>query len=171
MSSWCIVNNEENWLPSQIKDWLNLKNKKVSKRGSVTGTGKIASPQSPTEFWKNHPLRSCQQLWPFIGGGWNRGAWNILENMVGPQNFEKVDRGATKRFWFILPQNCISILWHDSKIGTLWWSVALQWMVHNRGLQKVFIHSMGAAKCFYTFKGECMWAFLPSETISALPLP
>ncbi len=41
-----MVNNEENWLPGQIKGWFNKK-KKVPKKCSVPGTGKILSPQSP----------------------------------------------------------------------------------------------------------------------------
>ncbi len=47
MSSWSMVNNEENWLPWQIKDWFNKKLKKVPKKCSVPGTGKLSSPQSP----------------------------------------------------------------------------------------------------------------------------
>ncbi len=41
--SWSMVNNEENWLPWQIKDWFNEK-KEFPKNWSVPGTGKISSP-------------------------------------------------------------------------------------------------------------------------------
>ncbi len=40
-----MVNNEENWLPLQIKDWFNKK-KKIPIKCSVPGTSKISSPQS-----------------------------------------------------------------------------------------------------------------------------
>ncbi len=47
MCSWSMVNNEENWLPWQIKDWFNKNKNKVRKRCSVPGTGKMSSPQFP----------------------------------------------------------------------------------------------------------------------------
>ncbi len=47
MCSWSIVNNEENGLPWQIKDWLNKNNKKFPKSAQSMGLAKfqIHSPQ------------------------------------------------------------------------------------------------------------------------------
>ncbi len=47
MSSWTMVNNEENWLLLQIKDWFNLKNKKSPKGAQSLGLVKfkVPSPQ------------------------------------------------------------------------------------------------------------------------------
>ncbi len=47
MCSWCMVNNEENWLPWQIKDWFNKTNIKSPKSAPSLGLVKfqIPSPQ------------------------------------------------------------------------------------------------------------------------------
>ncbi len=44
MYSWSMVNNEENWLPCQIKDSLNKKNKKSPKGAQSLGLVKFQSP-------------------------------------------------------------------------------------------------------------------------------
>ncbi len=47
MCSWSMVNNEENWLLWQIKDWFNNKNKKYPKSAQSLGLVKfqVPSPQ------------------------------------------------------------------------------------------------------------------------------
>ncbi len=84
----------------------------------------------PRCFWL---LGSCQQ---FTVGEWNRGPWNILENLGGIQ--KKFESWWVPRT-LILPQICMSILWHNHAIG----------VGHNN-----FLHAWRwATKIFHMFEG------------------
>ncbi len=73
-----------------------------------------------------------------MGGG---GAWNILENLEGQQNF----------LWYST-KKCVSILWHNQAMGSC-----------------SFHTFEGAMNIFYAFEERGPWKCLPSENISTPP--
>ncbi len=113
-------------------------------------------------------LGSCQQLQP---GGEIRGLWNILENLGGTQTFLKVHSGrAAKTFPIILPQICVSILWHGVQLG----SAAKMFHMFKRGLQQLSSH-LRRAVIFYhhrTFQPTLLspLQFNDSSIIYTIPL-
>ncbi len=52
MCSWSMANDEENWLPLQIKEWFNKTNKKSPKSAQSLGLVKFQVPSPQRVNWK-----------------------------------------------------------------------------------------------------------------------